>query len=79
VTSGPYAYVRNPIYVAMFGMMVATGMVLTHWLFLLIACVIFAIGTFVRIRAEEKLLRAEFGAAFDDYARRVSAVIPHVW
>jgi protein-S-isoprenylcysteine O-methyltransferase Ste14 len=43
---------------------------------LLGAIVIFLIGTFVRIRSEEKLLRATFGAQFDDYARRVPAFLP---
>jgi len=29
-----------------------------------------------RVRSEEKLLREQFGAAFDDYKRKVPAVIP---
>jgi protein-S-isoprenylcysteine O-methyltransferase Ste14 len=32
-----------------------------------------------RIRAEELALRARFGQAFDDYARRTWAVIPLLW
>ena len=76
ITQGPYQLVRNPIYLAMFGMMVAWGLSLTVWPILLSAIVIFLIGTFVRIRSEEKLLRATFGAQFEDYARRVPAFLP---
>ena len=76
VTQGPYNVVRNPIYTGMFGMLLATGLAVSHWLGLSIAIVIFAIGTSIRVRSEEKLLREAFGREFDDYARRVPAVIP---
>ena len=79
VTEGPYRIVRNPIYTGMFGMLVATGLALTHWIGLLFAIVMFAIGTIVRVRSEEKLLREAFGAEFDDYARRVPSVIPFLF
>jgi len=76
VTEGPYNVVRNPIYTGMFGMLLATGFAVSHWLGLSIAIVIFAIGTFIRVRSEEKLLREAFGGEFDEYARKVPAVIP---
>ena len=76
IMQGPYHLVRNPIYLGMFGMMVAWGLSLSVWPALLGAIVIFLIGTFIRIRSEEKLLRATFGAQFEDYARRVPAFLP---
>jgi protein-S-isoprenylcysteine O-methyltransferase Ste14 len=76
ITSGPYAVVRNPIYLGMFGLMVSTGLVFTTWWALVIALVIFLIGNQIRIRAEEQLLRETFGSQFDDYARRVPAFFP---
>ncbi len=76
VTDGPYSVVRNPIYTGMFGMLLASGLAVSHWLGLLIVIGVFAIGTFIRVRSEEQLLREAFGAKFDDYARRVPAVIP---
>ena len=78
VTEGAYSVVRNPIYTGMFGMLLASGLAVSHWLGLSIAIVIFAIGTFIRVRSEEKLLREMFGAEFDEYARRVPAVIPFI-
>jgi protein-S-isoprenylcysteine O-methyltransferase Ste14 len=78
ITSGPYSVVRNPIYLGMFGLMVATGLVFTTWWALLIAIVIFLIGNQIRIRAEEQLLRESFGVQFDDYARSVPAFFPRL-
>jgi protein-S-isoprenylcysteine O-methyltransferase Ste14 len=76
ITEGPYGLVRNPIYTGMFGMLLATGLAVSHWVGLLIAIIVYAVGTVVRVRSEEKLLRGAFGAEFDAYARRVPAVIP---
>ena len=41
-----------------------------------IAVAVFTLGTALRVRAEETLLRAAFGATFDAYAKRVPAVVP---
>jgi protein-S-isoprenylcysteine O-methyltransferase Ste14 len=78
ITHGPYAVVRHPIYLGMFGLMVATGLVFTTWWVLLLAVTVFLIGNQVRIRAEENLLRETFGSQFDDYARGVPAFFPRL-
>lgn len=75
-TEGPYAIVRHPIYTAMLSMLVATCLVASRWYALPIALAVYLVGTFVRVRSEERLLRETFGAAYDDYARRVPAVLP---
>jgi len=79
VQSGPFAFVRNPIYVALFGMMCSTATALGHWMNLIAAVPLYMIGTIMRVRIEEQLLRQTFGQAFDDYARRVKRFIPLVW
>jgi protein-S-isoprenylcysteine O-methyltransferase Ste14 len=79
VTEGPYRIVRNPIYTGMFGMLLATGLAVSHWIGLLVAIVVFAVGTVVRVHSEEKLLRETFGAEFEAYAHRVPAVIPFLF
>ncbi|HKV04230.1 MAG TPA: isoprenylcysteine carboxylmethyltransferase family protein [Candidatus Acidoferrales bacterium] len=78
VRQGPYAIVRNPIYLAMLGMLLATGLAIARWQALLCAVVVFAAGTAIRIRTEEGLLRDAFGAKFDEYARRVPAFLPRL-
>jgi protein-S-isoprenylcysteine O-methyltransferase Ste14 len=78
-TQGPYARVRHPIYTGMLGMLIATGLSISHWIALLAALVVFAIGTLIRVRIEERLLRETFGARFEEYAREVPAVIPGIF
>lgn len=78
VTEGPYRWVRNPIYTGMLGMMLATGLAVSNWIAFPIAIVVFGVGTYIRVSREEKLLHSEFGEQWDDYKRRVSAVLPGV-
>jgi protein-S-isoprenylcysteine O-methyltransferase Ste14 len=79
IQDGPYRFVRNPIYAGMFGLLIATGLAVTQPIPLLLATVLFAAGTYIRIQSEERLLRQAFGAEFDEYARRVPALIPGIY
>ena len=79
ITRGPYAVVRNPIYLAMFGMMIATGLAVSRWQALALGIAVFLAGNEIRIRSEEKLLRGAFGPAFEEYARRVPAFLPRLF
>jgi protein-S-isoprenylcysteine O-methyltransferase Ste14 len=79
ITAGPYAWVRHPIYTGMFGMLVATGLAASRPVGLLAGIVVFWVGTIIRVRSEEGLLRAAFGARYEEYARRVPAVLPGIY
>jgi protein-S-isoprenylcysteine O-methyltransferase Ste14 len=79
VTTGPFAYVRNPVYLAMLLLTIATSLSLGHLINLIMAVPLFLAGTELRIIAEEGLLRERFGAEFDDYAKRVKRIIPFIW
>jgi protein-S-isoprenylcysteine O-methyltransferase Ste14 len=79
ITVGPYAYVRNPIYTGMFGMLIATGLAMEHWIATVVAVVVFGSGLVIRVRTEEKLLRSAFGAEFEEYAKHVPAVLPLIY
>jgi protein-S-isoprenylcysteine O-methyltransferase len=76
ITTGPYRWVRNPIYLGMFGMMLATGLAMSRWWIIPVAAAVFLIGNAIRIRSEEKLLREFFGAEYEVYAQRVPAMFP---
>jgi protein-S-isoprenylcysteine O-methyltransferase Ste14 len=78
IRSGPYRFVRNPVYTSMLCVHLATALLITPlWLFL-IALVVFLTGTTIRIRAEEKLLAGRFGEQFTAYRRSVSRLVPFV-
>ena len=76
ITTGPYARVRNPIYSGMFGMLIATGLALSAWYGIVLGALLFWIGTIIRVKVEEKLLRETFGAEFEAYAKLVPSLIP---
>ena len=83
VTAGPYAYVRNPLYVGNF--ITAAGFAIAftgkNSAPVRLALVAGSLATMLGIYAvivphEENYLRATFGAAFDDYVARVPQVVP---
>jgi protein-S-isoprenylcysteine O-methyltransferase Ste14 len=83
VTAGPYAFVRNPLYVGNF--VTAAGFA---WAFtgknsapvrgaLVGGALAAMLGVYaIVVPHEEAYLRATFGPAFDDYAARVPRVVP---
>lgn len=79
VRSGPYSMVRHPIYTSMLALLLALGFLSGSLLRLAIAFLIFMIGTEIRVRAEEAVLRERFGPEFEDYRARVPALIPRLW
>jgi protein-S-isoprenylcysteine O-methyltransferase Ste14 len=76
VTNGVFARIRHPIYLAMALFLLALAIGLGHESNLLAAMPCFALGTWIRVREEEKLLRAQFGGAYEDYAAAVKRFVP---
>lgn len=76
ITSGPYSIVRHPIYTAMLGLLIGTGLAFSQPLAFVVGALVFLAGTALRVRVEEKLLRSGFGASFEAYADRVPAFVP---
>lgn len=80
-TGGPYAYVRNPIYLgsilAGYGLAALTG---DPWM-LLLAAIAFSVLYVTIVPAEEHFLRSAFGEKYAEYARAVPCLIPrlHPW
>ncbi len=76
IQEGPYAVVRHPLYTCFFGLTLATALVWTEPAGLVVAVILFWVGVSIRVRSEEKILRAAFGREFEDYVRRVPAFFP---
>lgn len=76
VTWGPFAYVRHPIYTALFAWLVAMAVAFGHEYGLIVGIPLLAVGTGLRVVEEEKLLRVHFGAAYEAYAARVKRFLP---
>jgi protein-S-isoprenylcysteine O-methyltransferase Ste14 len=78
ITSGVYQVVRHPIYTAMLGMLLATGLAFSHWVVILAAIVVFIVGTKIRTSIEERLLGDAFGQEFETWRAKVPGLIPFV-
>ena len=77
VTSGPYRFIRHPIYAAI-GLFVWAG-VLAHLstLTVLLGCAATA-GIVVRVRCEETLITERY-PEYREYATRTRRLLPMVW
>ncbi len=78
VTDGPFGRVRHPLYLAMGLLLLSPVIGLSSWLGAATALPLFACGTYLRARAEEKVLEQAFGPEFEEYRRRVPAFIPRM-
>jgi protein-S-isoprenylcysteine O-methyltransferase Ste14 len=78
IQTGPYGWLRHPIYASMLGMLLATLAAWTWWPMAIGSLIAFLAGTEVRIRAEERLLAERFGESFTAYRSRTQGYIPFV-
>ncbi|WP_424017878.1 methyltransferase family protein [Halorientalis pallida] len=80
VDEGPYAWVRHPGYLGSSISYLGIGVVLANWLSLAAVGLSLLAGYWYRIRVEEALLRAELGAAYEEYAERTPyRLVPGLW
>ena len=79
VVDGPYAIVRNPLY--MFSMLgfIGAGLAFEQLTFAPLFAVIFFATHLPTMYAEERFLREKFGQQFEDYMHRVPRLIPRSW
>jgi len=78
-TTGPYAYVKNPLYLGTFLIMVGFCFLASQWIILAVGLAGFFIyyAPFKK-KAESERLRQIFGSAWDDYDRSVPDYIPRL-
>lgn len=78
VRSGPYRWLRHPIYTGILGMY-GGAMLVSGQMHALIAFVIITVAYWRKLRLEEKILSANFGASWDGYQRETWALVPLVF
>lgn len=77
-TGGPYAFVRNPLYLGSLAIAAGFALMLRSFLLLVPLLTGFALAYGAETRREEKVLREKFGAVFDQYREAVPAWIPRL-
>lgn len=78
IMTGPYRWLRHPIYASMLGMLLEAGLAKSWWPLLVAALVFYILGTEVRVHAEEGLLATRFGEVYTSYRATTRAYIPFV-
>ena len=76
IDTGPYAFVRHPIYVGIITALIATA-IIEATLVASVGAVLITLGLWLKARAEERFLMEELGTdAYRSYCRRVPMLIP---
>jgi protein-S-isoprenylcysteine O-methyltransferase Ste14 len=78
VTSGIYGVIRNPSYLGLLVNSLGWGLAFRSGVGVLLTALIIP-PLFARIRAEERLLRSQFGAEYDAYCARTPRLIPGLY
>ena len=74
--SGPYAFVRNPLYVGNFFLGLGVVVIVGNWIVLALFLAGF-LGIYAgTIRGEEKHLQEMFGTPYEDYCKNVPSFFP---
>lgn len=71
VTSGPFGFTRNPMYLGLVIVTLGVATWLGAWPMFLVPVAMFATANWVHIPFEEAKMHRQFGRAFDDYVRAV--------
>ena len=77
IQSGPYRFVRHPIYTGLLLAFAGSAIARGEWRGLLAVALMF-VTLWSKLRLEEKWMRAQFGASYEEYSRRVSALVPGI-
>ena len=76
VASGPYRWVRNPMYIGMFTFLVGYALCAVSFAALLVAFAMLAVAHLVAVLYEEPSLARRFGEPYREYRRTTPRWIP---
>lgn len=77
-TRGIYSLIRNPSYLGMIVLMLGWGLAFRGWSGIVIALLLL-VPLVSRMRAEEQLLKAHFGAEYEAYLKRTWRLVPLIY
>jgi protein-S-isoprenylcysteine O-methyltransferase Ste14 len=77
IVSGPYRWVRHPIYTGILVALAGTALAVGEWRGVL-AVAVAAVAFWRKLTIEEAVMRRQFGEAYAEYAARVPALVPFV-
>jgi protein-S-isoprenylcysteine O-methyltransferase Ste14 len=75
IRTGPYGWVRHPIYTGMIAATIGTALALDQWRGV-VAAILMWLGFTIKRLKEEQFMRQTFGDQYTDYARTTGAIFP---
>ena len=78
IQEGPYRWVRHPIYTGLLLAFLGSAIAIGEWRGILAFVLAFAAFDIKR-RIEERWMKEVFGTSYEQYQKRVRALIPLVW
>jgi protein-S-isoprenylcysteine O-methyltransferase Ste14 len=76
VTTGPYQWVRHPLYATGGALLVAVGVIAANWFILLLATMVVVLVRVLVVPREERALIAKFGDDYRRYRQRTGGMFP---
>lgn len=77
VTSGPYRWVRHPLYTIGSSLFIALGLIADNWFMMLIGILAFVVMA-SRTPKEEANLIEKFGVEYEEYMKRTGRFLPRL-
>ena len=78
VTTGPYRFVRHPMYIAYLGFFISGGLISANWVVGVFGVSVFAVLMTLRLRREETVLVDHFGDVYVEYMRLTPRFVPRL-
>jgi protein-S-isoprenylcysteine O-methyltransferase Ste14 len=78
VTTGPYRWIRHPLYSTGLVLFLALGVMAGSWVVLLVTAAAFVLLRWLVIPPEEEALLAKFGGQYRSYMERTGRLVPRL-
>jgi protein-S-isoprenylcysteine O-methyltransferase Ste14 len=78
VQSGPYRFVRHPLYAGFLALLLGSGVAALN-VYVLLLWPVSLLGILIQAASEEQLLRERFGREYERYVRRAGRLVPRFW
>jgi len=80
VDSGPYRWIRHPIYTAFLINYIGGGLLASNWVLTLIPVSLYGVLVTLRVKNEERAMIEQFGQVYVEYMQRTRyRLLPGVW
>ncbi|MGC9349559.1 MAG: methyltransferase family protein, partial [Anaerolineae bacterium] len=78
VKTGPYRWIRHPIYTAYLLNYVGGGLLSSNLVLTFVPVTMYAILVGIRMQKEEEMLHGEFGREYSEYMERTGRLLPRI-